>query len=208
MTGLPALLLVSLLLPFYAEAEEKTVDTRHWEVGADVALTDDYYMPSFSIAFWGNRFFGAKLSLGWAEELDGLNLWDFYNYWVDDGYDTDEDYYYEETDYYARFIASVSVPVRYPRIFNFYDGDLALGLQAEPGLLFSPPGDGTQCLFWNLRLGLTATVIDHLVISAGYFATNYDLYSGIKEYDSNGRPLVYRGKDMFNGFMLAVSYSF
>lgn len=165
-----------MLLPLNAFAQTLRYDDRdlHWEAGLQFGLNNDGYEFDFRGVYFPSQYFGLKIGLGAAGEIEQLEDWDLW----DDEYD----YYQRDSGrtYAARFKFNPALVLRTPRIINWKKKDAGFYLFAEPGIVLSPGARGSrdaEWMRWDMKTGVNLQ-IDRAVITIGYGISNFSLYSG------------------------------
>ncbi len=161
------LLLLSVIIGFGTSAQSIKIDDEvyNWECAFNAGLNNDGYEFGFSGLYFPVQYFGIKISLGFAGEIEEMGDW---------GND------YESNDYAVRFKFNPAIAFRTPRLINLKNQDAGFYLFAEPGVVLSPGARGSKfARYFNkdLKVGINFQ-ITRLVISIGYGISDFSLYSG------------------------------
>lgn len=150
-----------------AQSLETYEGTRNWEFNITPGLNNDGEQIDFGIAHFPIQYFGFKVQLGFASEIEELADW------MDDDYDYD-------ADYTIRFKSTFSIVLRSPKILKWKRYDGSFYLFAEPGIILSPGASGShdaKTFNKDLKTGINLQ-IDRCVFSIGFGISDYSLYSG------------------------------
>lgn len=161
------LLAVTAYVPAGAQSLSTDDGVLHWEGGFDAGLNNDGWEFGFSAAWFPIQYVGAKISLGFANEIEQFSDWF-------------ADYEERENDYTARFRFNPAVVLRTPRIIKWKSQDGGFYLFAEPGMWLSPGASGShdaRIAGWNVKCGINAQ-IDRFIVTLGYGISDFSLYSG------------------------------
>lgn len=137
------------------------------EAGFTAGLNTDGWQSDFSIAYFPVDYFGLKLSLGTAAEIECFNDWG-----VED--------WMKSQDYAIRLKVIPAIALRTPQLCHFKSPDSGLSLFAEPGLTLAPGASGSEgakTVCWDFRCGFNLQ-FGNAIVSIGYEASNFTLYSG------------------------------
>lgn len=174
-------------------------DELNWEANVVAGLNNDGYEFGFGIACFADPCIGLKVSIGFAGEIEELEDWD----WLYDDYN----YYDTDHDYCIRFKFNPALVLRTPRLMSFDDETAGLHLFAEPGLVLSPGAAGSRgarTFCWDFKGGINLQ-IDRIIVTAGYGASNFSLYSG-DPYSHWGSPKDYDYTTHFGFLGLAFKF--
>lgn len=179
--------LFALLVPALSAASGRGDGERPrlWEVSITAGFNSDGYEMDFAGGCFPVEWFGAKISLGWADRLTAEDVSDLlFPNWDTDDYYGDYDY-----DHDVRFRFMPSVELRSPRI-KLQGGAWGVRAFVNPGMMLSTNGGGgrhAQWHNWFVRTGVMADFGDfYLQLAYGY--SDFYLYSGVEvKMDHMGR---------------------
>lgn len=170
------LLIVFLVLTtlVYFSSSSQTIevdgDVMHWEAGFNTGLNNDGYEFDFRGLYFPVQYFGLKIGLGFAGEMQSLaDL-------LDDEWQTWETY----NDNVVRFKFNPAIVLRTPRLVYWRQQDGGFYFFAEPGIVLSPGASDRQnaeVFRWDLKTGINFQ-IDRYIFTLGYGISNFSLYSG------------------------------
>lgn len=163
---------ISILLLGTIQALSQTLHcdesgTKNWEFNITLGLNNDGDQVDFGFTHFPVQYFGFKVQIGFAGELEELADW------------MDDDYEYAD-DYTIRFKSTFSVVLRSPKIITWKRYDAGFYLFAEPGIILSPGASGSRDARWfckDLKTGINIQ-ISQCVFSVGFGITDFSLYSG------------------------------
>lgn len=128
------LILLSALIAFSTYSQTNKVDDENlrWEGGFNIGLNNDGYEMDFRGLYFPVQYFGLKIGVGFAGEIQELADW------LDDEIDVDI------SDYATRFKFNPALVLRTPRLVYWKNQDGGFYLFAEPGVVLSPGASGSR----------------------------------------------------------------
>ncbi len=163
------LLFLSALVAIYSSSQTIEVDgdVMHWEGGFNIGLNNDGYEMDFRGLYFPVQYFGLKIGVGFAGEMQSLA----------DLMDDD----WESGDFYTtRFKFNPAIVLRTPRLVYWRQQDGGFYVFAEPGIMLAPNAVGRKnstVFSWDLKTGINFQ-IDRYIFTLGYGISNFSLYSG------------------------------
>ncbi len=191
MTPKYILFLFSLLIACssYSQTLEVDEDNMHWEGGYNIGLNNDGYEMEFRGLYFPVQYFGLKIGLGFAGEIQSLADW------LDDEWEIDR--YYT-----SRFKFNPAIVLRTPRLIYWRQQDGGFYLFAEPGIVLSPGARGrknAEVFRLDCKAGINFQ-IDRYIFTLGYGISNFSLYSGIPtQYSISQRENNYTTHTLYIG---------
>ena len=176
MRYLQLICLVSFLCITEMSAQSLKVDNEilRWEAGASAGLNNDGYQIDLSAAWFPLQYVGARMTLGFAGEIEEIGDWG------NDDWDSAD-------DYAIRIKLIPALVLRSPRLVNWKSQSGGFYLFAEPGFVLAPGAAGSRnARIFNvdLKTGINLQ-LERVVLSLGYGITDFSLYSG--------RPINHHG---------------
>ncbi|MDE6165115.1 MAG: hypothetical protein K2K78_01995 [Muribaculaceae bacterium] len=188
--------LVSFLCITEMSAQSLKVDNEilRWEAGASAGLNNDGYQIDLSAAWFPLQYVGARITLGFAGEIEEIGDWG------DDDWDSAD-------DYAIRIKLIPALVLRSPRLVNWKSQSGGFYLFAEPGFVLAPGAAGSRnARIFNvdLKTGINLQ-LERVVLSLGYGITDFSLYSGCP---INHHGLPDRDNYITHSVFIAAAYKF
>lgn len=187
---------VSILFATEISAQSVMVDneTLRWEGGMSAGLNNDGYQIDFSAAWFPLQYVGAKVTLGFAGEIEEIGDWG------NDDWDSVD-------DYAIRIKLIPALVLRSPRLINWKSQSGGFYLFAEPGFILAPGAAGShhaRIFNVDLKTGINLQ-LECVVLSLGYGITDFSLYSG-RPINHHGLPD--RDNYITHSVFIAAAYKF
>lgn len=163
------IILVALGTLFSGAQTLRVDDTiSRWEVGFNAGLNSDGYEFDFRGLWFPTQYAGLKLGIGAASEIGELSDW----------IETDE--WESQSDHTTRFKFNPAIVLRSPRIIDWKKRGAGFYIFAEPGIILSHGASGSRgartfCL--DIKAGINMQ-IERFIVTLGYGASDFQLYSG------------------------------
>ncbi|MDE5647831.1 MAG: hypothetical protein K2L69_08975 [Muribaculaceae bacterium] len=196
MRYLQLICLVSFLCITEMSAQSLKVDNEilRWEAGASAGLNNDGYQIDLSAAWFPLQYVGARMTLGFAGEIEEIGDWG------NDDWDSAD-------DYAIRIKLIPALVLRSPRLVNWKSQSGGFYLFAEPGFVLAPGAAGSRnARIFNvdLKTGINLQ-LERVVLSLGYGITDFSLYSG-RPINHHGLPD--RDNYITHSVFIAAAYKF
>lgn len=188
--------LVSFLCVTEMSAQSLKIDNEilRWEAGASAGLNNDGYQIDLSAAWFPLQYVGARMTLGFAGEIEEIGDWG------NDDWDSVD-------DYAIRIKLVPALVLRSPRLVNWKSQSGGFYLFAEPGFVLAPGAAGSRnARIFNVDLKTGVNLqLERVVLSLGYGITDFSLYSG-RPINHHGLPD--RDNYITHSVFIAAAYKF